>query len=107
MPVTEPRVFVSRHVVFYTSAFVAVGAYLCLMALGGYYVREHGGNWGNALQVAFLCGAVAILALLLLSDSPLRRLRVLQPHEVTLHDASGARPRMLGGARARGQNVLT
>src|SRR5262249_29110073 len=24
MPVTEPRVFVSRHVVFYTSAFVAV-----------------------------------------------------------------------------------
>jgi putative PEP-CTERM system histidine kinase len=76
MPVTEPRVFVSRHVVFYTSAFVAVGAYLCLMALGGYYVREHGGNWGNALQVAFLCGAVAILALLLLSDSPLRRLRV-------------------------------
>jgi putative PEP-CTERM system histidine kinase len=76
MPVTEPRVFVSRHVVFYTSAFVAVGAYLCLMALGGYYVREHGGDWGNALQVAFLCGAVAILALLLLSESPLRRLRV-------------------------------
>ncbi|MES1263563.1 MAG: GAF domain-containing protein, partial [Peristeroidobacter soli] len=76
MPVTEPRVFVSRHVVFYTSAFVAVGAYLCLMALGGYYVRQHGGNWGNALQVAFLCGAVAVLALLLLSESPLRRLRV-------------------------------
>jgi len=76
MPVAEPRVFVSRHVVFYTSAFVAVGAYLCLMALGGYYVREQGGGWGNALQVVFLCGAVAILALLLLSESPLRRLRV-------------------------------
>jgi putative PEP-CTERM system histidine kinase len=76
MPATEPRVFVSRHVVFYTSAFVAVGAYLCLMALGGYYVRVHGGGWGNALQVVFLCGAVAILALLLLSESPLRRLRV-------------------------------
>ena len=66
MPVAEPRVFVSRHVVFYTSAFVAVGAYLCLMALGGYYVREQGGGWGNALQVVFLCGAVAMLALLLL-----------------------------------------
>jgi len=76
MPATQPRVFVSRHVVFYTSAFVAVGAYLCLMALGGYYVREQGGDWGNALQVIFLCGAVAILALLLLSESPLRRLRV-------------------------------
>jgi putative PEP-CTERM system histidine kinase len=76
MPVTEPRVFVSRHVVFYTSAFIAVGAYLCLMALGGYYVRQHGGDWGNALQVVFLGGAVAVLALLLLSESPLRRLRV-------------------------------
>ena len=76
MPVTEPRVFVSRHVVFYTSAFVAVGIYLCLMALGGYYVRVQGGGWGNALQVVFLCGAVAVLALLLLSESPLRRLRV-------------------------------
>jgi len=76
MPATEPRVFVSRHVVFYTSAFVAVGTYLCLMALGGYYVREHGGDWGNALQVVFLCGAVAILALLLVSESPMRRLRV-------------------------------
>jgi putative PEP-CTERM system histidine kinase len=76
MPITEPRLFVSRHVVFYTSAFVAVGAYLCLMALGGYYVRQHGGDWGNALQVVFLCGAVAVLALLLLSESPLRRLRV-------------------------------
>ena len=76
MPVTEPRVFVSRHVVFYTTAFVAVGAYLCLMALGGYYVRVYGGDWGNALQVTFLCGAVAILALLLLSESPMRRLRV-------------------------------
>jgi putative PEP-CTERM system histidine kinase len=76
MPVTEARLFVSRHVVFYSSAFIAVGLYLCLMALGGYYVRYHGGSWGNALQVLFLCGAAAILAWLLLSESPLRRLRV-------------------------------
>lgn len=76
MPANEPRVFVSRHVVFYSTAFVAVGLYLCVMALGGYYVREHGGSWGNALQVAFLCGAIGILALLLVSESPLRRLRV-------------------------------
>jgi putative PEP-CTERM system histidine kinase len=39
-------------------------------------VREHGGTWGNALQVAFLCGAAGVLGLLLLSESPLRRLRV-------------------------------
>jgi putative PEP-CTERM system histidine kinase len=72
----EVRVYVSRHVVFYSSAFVAVGMYLSLMAVGGYYVREHGGSWGNALQVVFLCGAGAILVPLLLSESPLRRLRV-------------------------------
>jgi hypothetical protein len=39
MPASEVRVFVSRHVVFYSSAFVAVGLYLSLMAVGGYYVR--------------------------------------------------------------------
>jgi putative PEP-CTERM system histidine kinase len=76
MPASEPRVFVSRYVVFYSSAFVAVGLYLTLMAVGGYYVREHGGSWGNALQVVFLCGAAAILVRLLLLESPLRRLRV-------------------------------
>ena len=76
MPASEVRVFVSRHVVFYSSAFFAVGLYLSLMAVGGYYVREHGGSWGNALQIIFLCGAAAVLVRLLLSDSPLRRLRV-------------------------------
>jgi putative PEP-CTERM system histidine kinase len=76
LPVSEPRVFISRHVVFYTSAFVAVGMYLCFMALGGFLVREHGGSWGNAFQVVFLGGAAAVLISLLVSESPLRRLRV-------------------------------
>lgn len=76
LPAAQPRVFISRHVVFYTSAFVAVGMYLSFMALGGFLVREHGGSWGNALQVVFLCGAAAVLISLLVSESPLRRLRV-------------------------------
>jgi putative PEP-CTERM system histidine kinase len=76
MPATDARLFVSRHMVFYSTAFIAVGMYLCVMALGGYYVRQQSGTWGNALQVVFLFGAVAILALLLLSGSALRRLRV-------------------------------
>ncbi|MEO8019982.1 MAG: XrtA/PEP-CTERM system histidine kinase PrsK [Pseudomonadota bacterium] len=76
MPASEVRVFVSRHVVFYSSAVVAVGIYLSLMAVGGYYVRAHGGGWGNGLQMVFLCGAMGILVSLLLSESPLRRLRV-------------------------------
>jgi putative PEP-CTERM system histidine kinase len=76
LPASEPRVFISRHVVFYTSAFVGLGLYLCFMALGGFLVREHGGGWGNALQVLFLGGAAAVLISLLISESPLRRLRV-------------------------------
>ena len=76
LPAVPARVFISRHVVFYSSAFIAVGSYLCLMALGGYYVREQGGYWGNALQVLFLLGAAAILVSLLVAESPLRRLRV-------------------------------
>ena len=75
-PTSEASVFVSRHVVFYSSVVMAVGFYLTLMAVGGYYVRQHGGSWGSALQIVFLCGAVAILVSLLLSESPLRRLRV-------------------------------
>jgi putative PEP-CTERM system histidine kinase len=76
VPAAEPSVFVSRHVVFYSSAFVAVGLYLSLMALGGLYVRRHGGNWGNALQLLFVLGAIGVLGWLLLAESPLRRLRV-------------------------------
>lgn len=76
LPDSGARVFVSRHVVFYTTTFVAVGLYLCVMALGGYHVRAQGSGWGNALQVAFLFGAGGILALVLVAESPLRRLRV-------------------------------
>jgi len=76
LPAFAPRVFISRHVVFYTSAFVGVGLYLCVMALGGFLVRQHGGSWGNAFQILFLGGAAAVLISLLWSDSPLRRLRV-------------------------------
>jgi putative PEP-CTERM system histidine kinase len=76
LPAQTPRIFISRHVVFYTSAFVGVGLYLSVMALGGFVVREHGGNWGNAFQILFFGGAAGVLVSLLVSESPLRRLRV-------------------------------
>ena len=49
-------VFVSRQVVFYTTSFVGVGAYLLLMSLGGYYVREIGGQWGRVGQFDVVVG---------------------------------------------------
>jgi len=71
-----PTLFVSRQVVFYTSAFLFVGIYLMVMALGGYYVRLHGGDWGEPLRLLFFAGAGIVLALLLLSPMMWRRWRV-------------------------------
>jgi putative PEP-CTERM system histidine kinase len=76
LPARESGLFVSRQVVFVTSTLMAVGVYLSVMAIGGYYVRESGGGWGDAFQVLFLFGAFAVLVSLLLTESPLRRLRV-------------------------------
>jgi putative PEP-CTERM system histidine kinase len=72
----QPMVFVSRQVVFYTTAVLSVGIYLLLMALGGYYVRAHGGTWGESLRLLLIAGAGIVLAMLMLSRSMWRRLRV-------------------------------
>jgi putative PEP-CTERM system histidine kinase len=70
------NVFVSRHVVFYTTSFMVVGAYLLLMAGGGYLIRLYGGTWGRAAQLVFFAGAGVVLLGLLASSSLRRRLRV-------------------------------
>ncbi len=69
-------IFVSRHVIFYSSTLLVVGCYLLLMALGGYYVRMMGGSWGGIAQIIFLTSAIALLACLLFSSSLRRRLVV-------------------------------
>ena len=70
------NLFVSRHVVFYTASALFVGAYLLLMAAGGYWVRLHGGTWGRVAQIAFVAGAAAVLAAVMASSTLRRRLRV-------------------------------
>ena len=70
------NVFVSRHVVFYTTSFMVVGAYLLLMAGGGYLIRIYGGTWGRAAQLVFFAGAGVVLLALLASSNLRRRLRV-------------------------------
>jgi putative PEP-CTERM system histidine kinase len=70
------NVFVSRHVVFYTTTFMAVGAYLLLMSFGGYLIRLYGGTWGRAAQLVFFAGAGVLLLMLMASGSMRRRLRV-------------------------------
>ncbi len=69
-------IFVSRQVVFYTTAFLAAGSYLLLMAIGGYYVRAMGGTWGGIAQIMFVAGAALVLAVMLFSTAMRRRLMV-------------------------------
>src|SRR5215831_4001845 len=69
-------IFVSRQVVFYSTAFLAAGSYLLLMAIGGYYVRAMDGSWGGIAQILFFAGAGLVLAVLVFSDAMRRRLMV-------------------------------
>lgn len=68
--------FVSRQVVFHTATFVAVGGYLCLMALGGYYVRFVGVETTSLAQFVFFAGTGIVLIWLLSSASLRRHLKV-------------------------------
>ncbi len=70
------RVFVSREVAFYATSVAAVGAYLLLMAFGGYVVRLIGGSWGAVAQIVFFAAALGLLAVLIASSTLRRRLRV-------------------------------
>ena len=58
---------VSRRILFHTAALFGSASYLLIMAVVGYYLRYFGGSWGAALQVAFLFGAVFLLAGILFS----------------------------------------
>jgi putative PEP-CTERM system histidine kinase len=70
------NLFVSRHVVFYSTSFLVVGIYLLLMAAGGYWVRLHGGAWGPVAQLVFMAGAAVVLLVVIASGTLRRRLRV-------------------------------
>lgn len=70
------NIFVSRQVVFYTTAFLAVGVYLLFVAIGGYYVRLGGGTWGGIAQLFFFSGAIIVLFSIMFSQSVRRRTRV-------------------------------
>lgn len=70
------NVFVSRHVVFYSTSVMVVGVYLLLMAGGGYLILFYGGAWGKVAQLVFVAGAAAVLLVLMASSDLRRRLRV-------------------------------
>lgn len=76
----DPRlsldIFVSRRMVFHTTALLGTGLYLLAMGAGGYYIRYYGGEWGTVVQIIFLFGAVLILMVLFFSGRVRASLRV-------------------------------
>jgi len=70
------EIFISRQVVFHSTALLGAGCYLLLMATAGYYIKYYGGEWGAVLQIAFLVGAFLVLGLVLFSGQIRARLRV-------------------------------
>jgi putative PEP-CTERM system histidine kinase len=69
-------VFVSRQVVLYSATLMGVGIYLLVMALGGYYIRAFGGDWGTVVQVLFFFGAGVVLMTVLFSSQLRARAKV-------------------------------
>ncbi len=77
----DPRlsldIFVSRRMVFHTTALLGTGLYLLAMGLGGYYIKFYGGEWGTVVQIVFMSGAGLVLMVLLFSGRVRASLRVL------------------------------
>lgn len=72
----QVRVFVSRHVVFYSSMLMIAGSYLLIMAFAGYIINYVGGEWGSMFSIGFLMLAGVVLVALLLTETLRRRVKV-------------------------------
>ncbi|TWX51070.1 XrtA/PEP-CTERM system histidine kinase PrsK [Colwellia hornerae] len=70
------RIFVSRHVVFYSSMLMIAGIYLLVMAFAGYVINYIGGEWGSVVSISFLMLSALVLIALLITESLRRRLKV-------------------------------
>jgi len=49
------EVGVSRRAVFYSTSLMVVAFYILATAVGGYYVRLYGGDWGRVAEITIVC----------------------------------------------------
>lgn len=70
------NLYISRDMVFHSTAMLAAGVYLLVVAGAGYWVHFFGGAWGATLKVTFVFAALLLLGALILSGSLRSRLRV-------------------------------
>ena len=66
----------SRQMMFRSAALLGSAIYLLAMASSAYYLRYFGGAWGPVMQVAYLGGAVLLLAGVLFSGALRAKLKV-------------------------------
>ncbi|VAW62980.1 Two-component system sensor histidine kinase, partial [hydrothermal vent metagenome] len=73
---TSIDIYLSRSMAFHTTTLLVSGVYLLLIGVGGYYVKEMGGNWGAVAQSTFLFASVMALIVLLFSGKIRSRLKI-------------------------------
>jgi putative PEP-CTERM system histidine kinase len=67
---------VSRRAVFYSTSLMVIAFYILATAIGGYYVRLYGGDWGKVAEITLVCFAVLGAALIAVSGQARSHLRV-------------------------------
>lgn len=75
-PIWALELSVSRQIVLRSAALLGSAIYLITMALSAYYLRYFGGAWGAVMQLAYLVGAVLVLAGVLFSGTLRANLKV-------------------------------
>lgn len=72
----QEELVLSHKSAFFSSAMVAIGGYLAVMAGAAFYIRQLGGTWGPAVQILFLFGAMVTGLIVVFSGSSRAFLRV-------------------------------
>ena len=75
-PELSLEIFVSRHIVFYTTSLIGAGLYLLTVAVGGYYIQRHGGEWSAVFQAVFFVIAAIMLIYILTSSANRATLKI-------------------------------
>ena len=75
-PNSTTKLAISRPVAFYTTSMTVSGAFLALMAIGGYYIQLYGGSWGNILKTVITFMALLCIVTLFISETIRSRLNV-------------------------------
>ena len=70
------NLFVSRHIVFYSTSVTATGLYLVAMAIGGGIIGASGGAWSPVLRLAFFLLAGGLLFYVLFAQPIRNRVKV-------------------------------